>query len=51
MFCVVGLARAYGFDVLGRYASPDLASRNLCVLQHQGSSSNDTPFTHLTAIE
>ena len=51
MLGVVGLARTYGLEVLGRHASPYLTSRNLGILQHQCTSSNDGALTHLTAVE
>ena len=40
-----------GFEVLRRHTAPDLAGRNLRVLQHQGTSSHDRTFAHLTVVE
>ncbi len=48
---IVSLARTDGLEVLGRYASPDFACRDLCVLEHEGASGYDAAFAHLTAIE
>ena len=48
---VVSLSRTYGLDVFGWYASPYLSSRNLGILQHQGTSGNDRALADLTAIE
>ena len=42
---------AYGLEILGGYATPDLTSGDLRVLQHEGTGSHDTAFAHLTAVE
>ena len=51
MLGVVGLTWADGFEVLGGYAAPDLASRDLRVLKYKGASGYDGAFANLTAVE
>ena len=51
MFCIVSLSRTGGFDILCRHTAPDFMRSDLCVLQHQGPSSDNGPFAYLTAIQ
>ena len=51
MFGIIGLAWAYGLDIFGRHATPNLASRNLGVLQYQGTCSHDGTFAYLATVE
>ena len=48
---VVSLAWTDGLDVLGWYAAPDFASRNLRVLEHEGTCGYNGTFAHLAAVE
>ena len=48
---VVSLAWADRLEVLGRYAAPDFACRDLRVLEHEGTCGYDGAFAHLAAVE
>ncbi len=51
MLGVVRLAWADGLDVLGWYAAPDFACRDLRVLEYKGTCGYDGAFAHLATIE
>ena len=48
---VVRLAWAYGLEVSGWYAAPDLPGRDLRVLQHEGTSGHYRAFADLATVD